>query len=492
MSEIVKCWGILLFCAVLLFLAGDAAAHELYEIGTARVSELKISKGRIAVVYTVHFGAVVAFNERRGMDEDGDGRISEQEQGSYLSRMGTELKEGLILRVDEERMALSTVHQTAEMGEDRIGPLPFEMSFEFAADLPDLRDVEHEMSFADQNYLDDPNDPEVSVEASGEIKILDSSQWWHSKRYTFDPWAPREDRRTVRILFKAGNSAAPASVGSDEAQATEQISSGAKSKLMDFLRQPKLSPRFILFAMAISIFLGAAHALEPGHGKTIVAAYLIGSRGTVWNAVFLGVIVTITHTGSIILLGLTTLFASQYILPQRIFPWLGFVSGFIIVAVGIWLLVRSLRPSPVHVHSHGPLGTHTHGEEEHHHHDEEHHEDHEHPHASPVSWGSLLTLGISGGLVPCPAALVILLSAIALNRIVLGLTLIVSFSFGLAAVLITIGILMVVARSFMDRFGVKGGLIQKLPIVSATVIIILGFVIAIKSLISGGILVVNL
>lgn len=332
MSRMLKSWSILILCSLVLFSAGDAAAHQLYAIRTARVSELQISKEEIAVAYTVHFGEVVAFNERRSMDDDGDGQISEQEKASYVSRMGTELKDGLVLQMDGEGLPLRIVHQAAKMGEDRVGPLPFEMRFDFAADLPDLGDVEHEMSFADRNTLNDLNDPETSVEASGEIEILDSSQWWNSKRYAFDPWASREERRTVTILFKTGKRASPASVGSNDAQATKQISSRVKSKLIDFLRRPELSPKFILFAIAISIFLGAVHALEPGHGKTLV----------------------------------------------------------------------------------------------------------------------------------------------------------------------TIGILMVVARSFIDKadtrhpFGKKGRLIGKLSIASATVIIVLGFVIAIKSLISGGILVINL
>jgi len=372
----------------------------------------------------------------------------------------------------------------------------------------------------------DVNTKMVVVARSG-IQILDSSVRRDSERYPFDPWVSQEERHALKALFRLGQSRAsvPSFETRNDRNMAPPMKSGMKGRVEEILKRPNLPFQFVLFAFLIAIFLGAMHALQPGHGKTIVAAYLIGSRGTVWNAIFLGAIVTITHTLSIIVLGLLTLFASQYVVPQKLFPWLGFISGVFIIGVGIWLLSRYLRGAREHGHSHGPFG-HTHDyemshsptrDEEHdcpyeyepsddssHAHPREHEysQDHEHPHEDehphahetqrPVSWGSLLSLGISGGLVPCPAALVILLTAVALNRILFGLALIVSFSLGLAAVLITIGILVVVARSVINRFTGAGRIVQTLPLVSAVLIIVLGLGIAIKALIDGGILVVNL
>ena len=261
---------------------------------------------------------------------------------------------------------------------------------------------------------------------------------------------------------------------------------GETDALSDMLRSEELSLGLIVGALALSLFLGAAHGLEPGHGKTIVAAYLVGARGTVGNALFLGGVVALTHTSSVILLGLVALFASQYILPEQIFPWLGTASGLLIMGLGTWLLVNHLRGrGPSHSHAHGEhLHEHTHS------HQEEHHHGHGHSHEIPdkVTLGSLLTLGISGGIVPCTGALVILLLAVALHRVAFGLLLLVAFSVGLAAVLIAVGVLIVKARPLVERFSGDGRWIQRLPIASAAVIIVVGFVITLKTLMHSGIM----
>ena len=277
---------------------------------------------------------------------------------------------------------------------------------------------------------------------------------------------------------------------------------GETDALSDMLRSEELSLGLIAGALALALFLGAAHALEPGHGKTIVAAYLIGSRGTVGNALFLGGIVTFTHTFSVILLGLVALFASQYILPEQIFPWLGTASGLLIIGLGTWLLVNHLRGRGFgHSHEEEHHGHHDHSHEEEHHHDHphgEHHHSHEEEHhghsheiPSKVTLGSLLTLGISGGIVPCPGALVILLLAVALHRIAFGLLLLVAFSVGLAAILIAIGVLIVKARPLVERFSGDGRWIQRLPIASAVVIIVVGCAITLGTLMDSGVILIN-
>ena len=272
---------------------------------------------------------------------------------------------------------------------------------------------------------------------------------------------------------------------------------GETDALSDMLRSEELSLGLIVAALALSLFLGAAHGLEPGHGKTIVAAYLVGARGTVGNALFLGGVVTLTHTFSVILLGLVALFASQYVLPEQIFPYLGTASGLLIIGLGTWLLVNHLRGrGPGFGHSHGEHHhghSHTHEEEHHHDHSHSYEEHHGHSHEIPnkVTLGSLLTLGISGGIVPCPGALVILLLAVALHRIAFGLLLLVAFSVGLAAILIAIGVLIVKARPLVERFSGDGRWIQRLPIASAVVIIVVGCAITFKTLMHSGIILIN-
>ncbi|MCB0118209.1 MAG: PD40 domain-containing protein [Anaerolineales bacterium] len=266
--------------------------------------------------------------------------------------------------------------------------------------------------------------------------------------------------------------------------------------LLDLVRSKELSLPFYLFALLVALALGALHALTPGHGKTVVAAYLVGSRGTSWHAIVLGTIVTLTHTGSVFLLGIITLAASKYILPTTIIPFLEILSGVLILGLGLYLLWqrfvywRSARSAQIAVPSDeekpkrkvslspassakvsGAVKVQTTQPGMHHHGDGKMHS-HDVPEA--ITWRSLIALGVSGGLVPCPDAIAILLVAIAINRIFLGLALIVSFSLGLAVVLIVIGLLMVNSRKLFDRMGILDRLAPVMPLISATVVVLLG------------------
>jgi ABC-type nickel/cobalt efflux system permease component RcnA len=217
--------------------------------------------------------------------------------------------------------------------------------------------------------------------------------------------------------------------------------------------EPTLST--VLIGIAIAFGFGAVHALSPGHGKTLVSAYFIGSQGTAQQAVLLGLTITFTHTLSIFLLGAIALFASQYVLPEQSYPVLSFVSGLTIGIVGLSLLRKRLH-SDSHCHSH----THAH---------------------SPTSLSSLVKLGIAGGLIPCPSALVMLLSAVALHQISYGLFLVGGFSLGLASVLVILGVVAIYARQWLERLPQTDQVLQKLSILSAIVIMIIGFGITVVS-----------
>lgn len=233
----------------------------------------------------------------------------------------------------------------------------------------------------------------------------------------------------------------------------------------------------IAAAVGIAFVLGAAHALTPGHGKTIVAAYLVGSRGTLKHAAFLGAMVTFTHTISVFALGLATLFLFQYVVPAKVSQVLGAISGLSIVIIGAWMLFKRMRGSghmQVHDHQHPHVHDHCHP------HDHSHDHDHAHLHThmpDEVSWSGLVALGASGGLVPCESALVLLLSAIALRKVGLGLLLLVAFSLGLALVLMGIGMLVIYAKHLIpDSKHVKQNhFVRWMPVASAAVVMILGF-----------------
>ncbi|HYL76789.1 MAG TPA: hypothetical protein VEU96_21415 [Bryobacteraceae bacterium] len=261
--------------------------------------------------------------------------------------------------------------------------------------------------------------------------------------------------------------------------------------LSRLLHEREITPWMILVGIAAAFILGAAHALTPGHGKTIVAAYLVGSRGTLKHAVFLGGMVTFTHTISVFALGLATLFLFQYVMPDKIVQALGAVSGLSIVAVGAWMVAKRLKAvRHQHMHEHHHEHHHEH-QHEHHHHDHDHdhhHHDHAHDHhhgpgghahvPDEISWAGLTALGASGGLVPCESALILLLGAIALRRVGLGLVLLVSFSAGLALVLMAIGAMVLFARNLLPdrKRSSDNPFFRWLPVASSVLVVILGLI----------------
>ena len=301
-------------------------------------------------------------------------------------------------------------------------------------------------------------------------------------------------------------------------------------RIKELINRP-LTLQLAIAALVISFVLGGLHALTPGHGKAIVAAYLVGSKGRVIDAVFLGLVVTFTHTFSVIALGVVMLVAQEFA-PEDIVPWLSLFSGILIIGIGAWLLVKNMKQyytGGAHSHSHGHQHhghdhghshdhdhdhddghshdhdhdhDHDHSHDHDHDHDHDHSHDHDHDHGHTHShggrthshvppertsfWG-LLSLGISGGIVPCVDALIGLLFAISLNKLVWGLIILSAFSLGLAAVLVAIGILMVMAKPLMERFTGEGVWLQRLPMISAAVVILLGAVLVFKAINSVGV-----
>lgn len=273
--------------------------------------------------------------------------------------------------------------------------------------------------------------------------------------------------------------------------------------LVQTLAKDHLGAGLIVFAIAIAFGLGALHAAEPGHGKTIVAAYLVGSRGTMRHAAFLGAMVTFTHTVSVFALGIATLLFSKYFAPERTIHVLETISGLAIAAIGAWLFykrlsgLRALKVAHTHDHHHhdeGHVHDHHHddGHDHHHHghvhdHEHDHTRDHSHEHShgphshshvpeGEITLGSLIALGASGGLVPCPSALVLLLFAISAGRVGLGLVLLAAFSLGLAGVLIAIGMLVLYARNWLPDPAktTRHPVFRLVPVLSAAVIVCLG------------------
>ncbi len=296
----------------------------------------------------------------------------------------------------------------------------------------------------------------------------------------------------------------------EEAAAESNSPPGANSSpvsiLEGLIQKDEGSLTFIFSAMVLAALLGALHALSPGHGKTIVAAYLVGSQGKLYHAVVLGTIVTFTHTGSVFILGIITLTASQYFLAADIFPILELISGLLILFLGVGLLYPRLRfwlreylsqrqfekeqlivrqeqetgerrlvinqpieeIGPPHIHNPSLPGSIPRGPVK------------GNPLAS-IRWRSLIPLAISGGLVPCPDAIAILLIAATINRIGFGLSLIVAFSLGLAVVLVAIGILIVQGKHLFERLQWFSKAAYIMPIISAVIVLGAGIVLSVSA-----------
>ena len=252
----------------------------------------------------------------------------------------------------------------------------------------------------------------------------------------------------------------------------EQAPAAPADPLARLLHQQEMGWGMMLAGLALAFGLGAVHALSPGHGKTIVAAYLVGTRGSAWHAVFLGGMVTFTHTISVFFLGFVTLFLSRYVQVDKLHAALGTVSGVSIVWIGSLLLYRRWRALGRHSHPGGLVHDHGDGRP------------HSHVPEGDISLGGLVALGAGGGLVPCPSALVLLLSSVALGRVGLGLVLLTAFSAGLAVVLTAIGLAVLYARNLLPGGGaaLRHPAFRLLPVVSAAVIVCVGLLMTAVSL----------
>jgi len=296
--------------------------------------------------------------------------------------------------------------------------------------------------------------------------------------------SPLDVHSTVATLSPT-NDPPPTVLSGKALRAPDRVADSGFAKL---IIRGNLSFLVILASLAVALFWGAAHALSPGHGKTIVTAYLVGSRGTPRHAALLGLITTVTHTMGVFALGAVTLALSAFIVPDRLYPWINVLSGALVVTVGLAVLTGRWRSAHAHAHEHshatpehgeplarirlsksGAAHTHDHG-------------GHHHQHEPPKDMRSLVAVGISGGLLPCPSALVVLLAAISLHRVAFGMLLIVAFSFGLALTITGIGLLALFAKRAFGRFDLNGGLIRFLPAVSALVIVVAGLLMTVRAL----------
>jgi nickel/cobalt exporter len=492
---------ILLILIAILF-AQFLEAHPMGNFSISHYSRLEYTNDGILLKHIVDMAEIPSYQQMEFLDTDHNSKISDEEKIRYAERISNQLLPNLKVQINQTNLTIKIQNSRLEI-RPGAGDLPtFVVYCNYFVEVPvSVISNSNTLEFADQNFPERSGWREIVIKRDGGFASLNLPPDTYSERskglsqYPTDPTTvmPQE----MKLSFKFGNPllAAQHQASSSDIQngSQENVRPGTlrNDKLAKLITTKELTSEVIFISIIIAFFLGSMHALSPGHGKAIVAGYLVGSRGTTLHAVFLGAVVTLTHTIGVFALGLITLFGSKYILPDTLYPWLGFLSGLSIVIIGSRLFYKRFKMMKSNRTSHHHHD-HDHPHDHHHHHHGEdhqhHHDDHGHSHlpvdpeTGKITWRSLLSVGISGGALPCPSALVVLLSAISLHRVGFGLILIISFSLGLAAVLTSIGLLLLYASKWSQKFQPRGSLRYGLPVISSLVITILGCIIAVQSI----------
>lgn len=530
------CRGITaLFILVLCIATPRASAHPMGNFSVSHYAKITVDAKFVTILYLLDLAEIPTYQDIRQYSltpSSTDPSVS-----AYLAKQVELLKSGITLQDDGKPIGLVCTSQQAIFAAGAGGLPTMKIGFTYRAALPpSAGGGVHKLTYADGNYSGHSGWKEVIVVAGDGASIVSSSvpSVDRSQELTNYPTdllnsPPQALAASLEVSLPAtakqpGEKAAhtdrrsaPTAVGPRESDALTIASrKGAhllpEQSLKPESTKPEVAPtpaprlqvntqatprsRFtqlivtqerpgfwvLLSAAFIAAGLGALHALEPGHGKTLVAAYLVGSRGKARHAVLLGLVVTAAHTAGVYLLGAIALYASHYIVPEQLYPWLGAISGCTVAGLGAVIFLRHLT---------GETGEHLHDSAEQHSHwfttifrkpQVENSKPREpgRPDA-PVSLGQLCALGITGGIVPCPAALVVLLSAFSLHRIGFGLFLITAFSLGLAAVLVVVGLGMVYAKQFLGRVKPSAAWQRYLPLLSSAFMVVLGIGIAVSA-----------
>jgi nickel/cobalt transporter (NicO) family protein len=428
--------AVLVVVAAALLAPAAAAAHPLGNFTINRFSRVEVSGHRVYVRYVLDLAEIPTFQA---------GHIDARAYARRIARNAQLVVNGKTARLVPLGTALAHPPGAAGLRTTRL---------EVILAGPALSG-KVSVSYQDNNYKDRIGWKEIVIgpkahSTSDELRA-------YPKNLLQSPL----DITSVRTQLAptSGPDVPPTLSSGKTLEAPDRVADAGFSSLIG---RDHLSVFVILASLAAAFFWGMAHALSPGHGKTIVAAYLVGQRGTPWHAAALGAIVTATHTIGVFALGLVTLALSAFIVPEQLYPWLNLVSGVLVVAIGATVFRSRFR-----------------------------HRDHTHDHHSHApgpgpetgpSRRSLVAVGITGGLLPCPSALVVLLAAISLHRVAFGMLLIVAFSAGLALSITGIGLVAVYAKQIFKRASFEGPLVRLLPAASALVILAAGLAMTVRAL----------
>ena len=434
--------------AVVVVPAAAASAHPLGNFSVNLYSGLRVGPDHVTIDYVVDLAEIPTFQARGSLVAAT--RCRQLAGGAKLAIEGRPVP----LAVGASAVRIST----GSGGLD-VARISCRLEGAFARSAP------VSVTYRDANYADRVGWREVVAVGDGTV-LRDSNVPTTSISHRLTSYPNALLRSPLHVTSASvravpGGARAGSEVAADPGVRTSGLPLGAdrlSARYTALVARQHVTAPFLAGAVALSLLLGALHALAPGHGKTVMAAYLVGRRGSMRQALLIGLTVTATHTAGVLALGVL-LSATRLIAPDRLYPWLSLASGVLFAAIGVSLLARTVRHRRAHAHGH-----------HHHHHDHGH--DHDH---TEISWRSLVTMGLAGGMVPTPSALVVLLGAIALGRTWLGVVLVVLYGVGMAATLTGAGLLLVRARGALEHRGERfAALGRVLPLATASVIVVVG------------------
>ena len=452
-----------------------ASAHPLGNFTTNVYSGLRVLPGEIRINYVVDLAEIPALQAIQTMDADGDGSADEDELQAWADARAVEWHTGLSLQVDGGDVDLRVLDARAllEPGQGGLDILRFEGNF--AAGVSDSGALTYE----DANFEGQIGWREITAVGQNGAALAGSSVPADSvsdalRSYPEDLLASPLDVRIATMSFAPGASAPSAGSSLNESSGRPGVEGGPFAGLL-----ANQGPALMVLAVAAAVALGAWHALLPGHGKTLMAAYMVGSGARVRHAVSVGAAVSVMHTASVLALGLAVVTLERTFRPESLYPWLGLASGLVALGLGAYLLVARLS-----------AWSHADGDNDH---EVVHPHDHDHEHGpgghshtlptgtTPLSPRGLMALALAGGILPAPSALLVMLGAINAHRAAYGITLVLAFSVGLAASLIVIGLGALKARELMvHRLSTTMG--RLVPVLSAAAIIGVGVFLSVRSL----------
>lgn len=464
--------------ALTVVATGAAFAHPLGNTTTNAGAYLHITRAGIGVDYVLDIAEIPAVQASAAIDVSGDGTLDQDEQRQWGRERCAQLAAGLVLSVSgrPSTLAIDDIALSQPPGEAGLTTLRLDCALRAPGTSWDgAAGDARVISLRDTNDLGRAGWREITAEATGGVRVVDSDVPASSPTNRLRTYAG--DQLTTPLRVTDATVTVEPGAGDAVAVTTPFGKTGdaVAASFTSLVARQELTVLFAAFAFVAAVGLGATHALAPGHGKTVMAAYLVGTRGGPRHAVVLGLTVAASHTAGAWALGVA-ISASQTLAPERVYPWLGIVSGVLFVAVGAALLRRSLGP-------------------EHHHHHHQHDHDHdrergghagghtgEHTHA-PVRWRQIVAPGLAGGLVPSPSAVVVLLGGIALGRAWFGVILVAAYGLGIAASLIGAGYLLArLGERLRTREHERGSAVRRvvtaLPRITSALVLVGGLVIA--------------